>query len=514
MTDFLQSAARAAAPDSDPLLPAEMARFDFEFAQPPDHDVIRATLVQALGGSQITLHSDDDDPLHLAVVFPNAEMPGATAAAEARHWLIQHTGASAAWSEDLAAPDVAPAAAADAIPASKDQNDQIARIALAQSGALESNAAIAPDAARAQLRARGANALLERAAQRFEALRGGPVDRAVQAEALARMRPVVEAMTDGGALPDVPREQADHVLEALVRLTGRPAMRLHPDIAPEDWAALGDWTARVAAPRDAWQATTDAVGRIDVETPDGTLVPVGTGILLSETHVLTNRHVIDLFVRAFRGPDGPIFRMPEVPVTINFDPSAVDPAQRFRVRAVATAGGHKIGRRMNLAKLDAAVLEINPDNGLQEPPLPVMPRFAGAQAAVGAGLLVSGYPLKPGSRAAPSQNSDPDGHAAFWARIDALYGTEFGVQYITPGEVMQPPGQVEFDVHGWAFTHDATTLGGNSGSVVMALSGEMPICGLHFSGHTMTANYAHDYQVVRARGDGVFDTGLLPGGPP
>ena len=83
------------------------------------------------------------------------------------------------------------------------------------------------------------------------------------------------------------------------------------------------------------------------------------------------------------------------------------------------------------------------------PPLPIPPATAGAGDAVGAGLLVSGYPVKPDPRSGPSKNRDPEGHAAFWSRIDALYGDTYGVQYLTPGEVVNPPGQVAGDARGW-----------------------------------------------------------------
>jgi V8-like Glu-specific endopeptidase len=38
-------------------------------------------------------------------------------------------------------------------------------------------------------------------------------------------------------------------------------------------------------------------------------------------------------------------------------------------------------------------------------------------------------------------------------------------------------------------THDATTLGGSSGSPVIAWSGRQRVIGLHFKGHYGVANY-------------------------
>jgi hypothetical protein len=53
------------------------------------------------------------------------------------------------------------------------------------------------------------------------------------------------------------------------------------------------------------------------------------------------------------------------------------------------------------------------------------------------------------------------------------------------------------------FDHDATTLGGNSGSVVGALSDDLPAVGLHFAGDWLRANHAHDLALVRAANPGL-----------
>jgi hypothetical protein len=151
------------------------------------------------------------------------------------------------------------------------------------------------------------------------------------------------------------------------------------------------------------------------------------------------------------------------------------------------------------------------DNGAAAPPFPMPP---GTETVADSGLtrmMESGYPLEPANRqSGRSVTGEPDQDDQFWGRIDALFGDQYGVQYIAPGTIDARPGAVEFDPHGWAFTHDATTLGGNSGSVILSLHGTMPLCGLHFGGDVLTANYAHDITVIRRLGDGIFQTDLLP----
>jgi serine protease len=56
------------------------------------------------------------------------------------------------------------------------------------------------------------------------------------------------------------------------------------------------------------------------------------------------------------------------------------------------------------------------------------------------------------------------------------------------------------DTRNWVMSHDATTLGGNSGSIVVSVNVGLPACALHFAGAPLTANYAHALSAVRASG--------------
>jgi V8-like Glu-specific endopeptidase len=53
------------------------------------------------------------------------------------------------------------------------------------------------------------------------------------------------------------------------------------------------------------------------------------------------------------------------------------------------------------------------------------------------------------------------------------------------------PGFLE-DPRRWTLKHDVSTLGGNSGSPVLSLTGGMPhVVGLHFGGKSRVANFGH-----------------------
>src|SRR5262249_28818224 len=89
---------------------------------------------------------------------------------------------------------------------------------------------------------------------------------------------------------------------------------------------------------------------------------------------------------------------------------------------------------------------------------------------------VVGYPARAPSSVIPDQ-----------AWMDRLYAGHYDVKRIAPGKM----GGLS---HGWT-THDCTTLGGNSGSVVLDMKSGKAVA-LHFAGQYMVENYAVPASVV------------------
>ena len=77
------------------------------------------------------------------------------------------------------------------------------------------------------------------------------------------------------------------------------------------------------------------------------------------------------------------------------------------------------------------------------------------------------------------------------ARLREIFGLRYREKYFAPGMVRR------FD-KSWVFEHDATTLGGNSGSLIGMLEGGLSAAGLHFAGDWLRANYGHDLALARA----------------
>ena len=340
----------------------------------------------------------------------------------------------------------------------------------------------------------------------------GLTDTGVQTEALRRMEPVVKAIVRGDGLDSVDASEARAVLEALVRLTGRPVVRIQRDGSEVFDDDIAEWRGELVPTRKKWQALAKRTGRIDVEVPGSGWMQAGTGFVVGENRVMTNRHVLDTFAVNLPARDGDQHFKVRRRASINFDPDGTDETMRFPVTGIATAGRHRIGRAVNLGKLDMALLEIGKNANGDAPPDSIgTERVSTADPEVRK-LLVMGYPAQPpGKNSGPDAEDDPEEFLAFWDRIGELYGDEYGVQYMSPGFVMKRPGTLDGDPAGWSFTHDATTMGGSSGSAIVSLHGAARFCGLHFGGESLSQNFAHDIERVATEADGTFRTGLLAG---
>lgn len=391
-------------------------------------------------------------------------------------------------------------------------NQAFRRLAVSDTrGGLESSRTVDEAAALSRLRAEGKDQILTRAKDALRKLadaRATSVNTEMQDGLLTRLEPMLEQLTGDDPHSALSRGATRASLEALVRLTGRPALRVTENRTEMADPLIGQWRDVLLPTRGRWQPFVEAVGRIDVEVTPGRWVHAGTGLYYSDGKVITNRHVIDAFADPLPAAPGQQRFHIRRPASIIFDPDARDEATRYALPRVITAGGVRVGRFVNLRKLDLAVLEMETDNGQDMHVVdPVDRDTTSAVDEDVQRLLLVGYPAQPGI---PRDIEPGTEEAEFWARINEIYGEDYGVKYLSPGFVVDRPGTIESDPNGWTFTHDATTLGGNSGSAALALNGAVRLAGLHFGGEPRTENFAHDLVRVRAAADGIFDTSILP----
>ena len=391
-------------------------------------------------------------------------------------------------------------------------DDALKRLAAGRQGTLESAGGVDFDDALTRIQTEGTEPILETARARFaeRASRAADrVDTAMQDEALDRMGAALDSLTRPEETPRITATETRVVLEALVKLTGRPAIRVRGDGSEVLDPLLGDWASDLVPTRNRWQRLTNAVGRIDVKLSNGEWAHAGTGFLIVDGHIMTNRHVLDTFAEPLPAPSGEQRFTMRREASIIFDPEAKDETTRYTITEVVTAGKNRIGRVVNLGSLDMAVVRIDPSNGHGPPPPAIDRETVSFTDPSLSKMLVTGYPAKPSGSSGPDAQADAQKYLAFWDRIGELYGDDYGVKYMSPGNVMTRPGAVAGDPKGWAFTHDATTMPGNSGSAIITLDARTQFCGLHFGGETLTQNLAHDIERAFAVGDGVFSTAFL-----
>jgi hypothetical protein len=241
-------------------------------------------------------------------------------------------------------------------------------------------------------------------------------------------------------------------LEAIVELYGRPAILVRDGrfMAPaHPWEKLEDH-------RDAIEATLRSVGRIEVDGHPA-LDWVGTGFLVGDNVVVTNRHVAKEFAR--QGADaGWVFEAGMTP-RVDFAEELGD----SRPREFALTELIGVSDAFDMAFMRAAPAG---DAGLP-PPLPLAPA---STVQDGRDVYVVGYP------ASDSRRNDPEEQRRIFAGV-------FDVKRLQPGRVsgVNPAASL--------LLHDCSTLGGNSGSCVVDLETHQ-IIGLHFSGRYLAANKA------------------------
>ncbi len=263
-------------------------------------------------------------------------------------------------------------------------------------------------------------------------------------------------------------------LETIVLRTGRPVLAVVQGAARLEFkdSASEVWRSRLQTAAGALHDATAAVGRIDLRGhPE--LQWVGTGWLVDDDTVLTNRHV----AREFGRGTGEQF---------TFTSGIAGP-----IRA-SIDFLHEVDRRDQLTFQIVGILHIEDDDGPDMALLrvdrtgsaqPLASPIALAPAALSEGqqVAVIGYPAR-------------DSRIPDQKLMQSIFGDVYDRKRLAPGQITGiQPGML---------LHDCSTLGGNSGSVVLDLTTGQAV-GLHFAGRFLEANYAVPASVVAERIDDV-----------
>ena len=242
-----------------------------------------------------------------------------------------------------------------------------------------------------------------------------------------------------------------------------------------------------AAVRERLRPLLASIGRI--ELPGHPIAPYGgTGFVVGRGLVMTNRHVAELFCHGL-GRRGLAFRRGGA--RIHFGREHGAPARDEDMLLVEDVA-------MIHPYWDMALLRVA---GLSAERAPLVLSVHPPEELSGSDVVVVGYPAR-----------DPRNDAA---DQDRIFARTFHVKRAQPGKVRGTATIESFGSNVRAMVHDASTLGGNSGSAVIEVAtGE--VVGLHFGGAYLVANYAvpayelaRDPRVVAA---GLAFAGAVPPG--
>jgi endonuclease G len=279
------------------------------------------------------------------------------------------------------------------------------------------------------------------------------------------------------------RVTAEHVDEASIEISpeaivlthGRPVLDVKRGAAVLDTEEIESqvWSDRLTSASERLAGNIPAVGRIEISNHPRGVQWIGTGWVLRDNVVVTNRHVAEIFADAagenFRFRPG----LDESPMRAaidfleEFDSHASPEFPLFKVLHMERGGGP-----------DLAFLRIEPVGG-QELPSPV--EIASQSAVEGDLIAVIGYPAR-----------DP-----FFPRpqlMDRIFGNRYDKKRLAPGMVIGTSRDRLF--------HDCSTLGGNSGGEVVSLASGQAVA-LHFAGTLFSKNHAVPALVVAQRLDDV-----------
>ncbi len=256
-------------------------------------------------------------------------------------------------------------------------------------------------------------------------------------------------------------------LEAIILTTGRPSLLVQDG----KWETVraAEIKRRLEAARATLEASIARVGRVEIV--GGSAEYVGTGWMIDEDVMVTNRHVARDFAArrgssfAFKNDaDGRTLRVR----TDFLREYARDATCEARVLEVLFI------EDQSEARPDMALLRLERGNTGLPKPIELDDGIIGFRDNVAA----IGYPAE-----------DPRNDAFVMREI---FRNVFGWKRVSPGQV----SGVRQD--GMVLMHDCTTLGGSSGSVIINLA-TGKACGLHFSGTYRESNYAVTSAAIKQR---------------
>lgn len=278
----------------------------------------------------------------------------------------------------------------------------------------------------------------------------------------------------------------DFMFETIVLTKGRPVLDVKAGEAVLDITEVESriWKDRLAEAGSIIAPNIAAVGRIELVNHPRGVDWIGTGWVIRDDIVVTNRHVAETFGYSdgsdfiFRpGFDGGRMQA-NIDFLEEFDNLKSSEFPVFKIMHIEDGGGP-----------DIAFLRIEPVNGAA---LPSPVSISSDAAKQGDQVAVIGYPAR-----------DP-----FFPKpdvMDRIFNHRYDKKRLAPGLITGKSGGRVF--------HDCTTLGGNSGGEVVSLKTGKAVA-LHFAGTLFTKNHAVPIDIAAQRLDDVLSNRIIRRTPP
>jgi serine protease len=227
---------------------------------------------------------------------------------------------------------------------------------------------------------------------------------------------------------------------------------------------------------------------------DSSGTAVGTCFCLAPNLVMTNRHVAERVYQLESNTPGKYLKS-RARWSIDFsrDPSITSTSQKavfakvtqLRLVAPDAIVAPSPDRATSFSQVDVAILEVEPLDGDELPVLPVNWTVMDEQESE---ILVVGHPYDdPAYR--KQFNEEPKKIAI---SFDEVFGGKLYYKHVAPGHAkayriqtaggQKAPGSF---LPKSGIVHDASTLGGNSGSPILSLFGNHDVLGIHFWGQAV-----------------------------
>jgi endonuclease G len=247
-------------------------------------------------------------------------------------------------------------------------------------------------------------------------------------------------------------------LEAIILPRNRPVAFVRGesyDHLDDPWESLNGDTVKTSI-----ASLLPLIGRVEV--PSSPILPyAGTGFVVGRGLIATNRHVAQLFSQGL----GLAIRYRVGDAAIDFK-RQIDAPDDQRAAYLSVKGVVMIHPYWDMALLQVEGLTMDRMLRLS---------IKSPEELIDRNVIVIGYPAR-------DDRND-------LALQDRVFAKTYNVKRIQPGVIRARAKVQSFENNVNAMTHDASTLGGNSGSAVIDVdSGE--VVALHFAGEYLKANYA------------------------